>query len=78
MTEQFLEALNDKHVFALAFAAWAYVVWHFGSKITTELKQVVDKIRHMNYMVSNRLTKIEAHLEHNDPNFKPFRNGDSD
>jgi len=75
MWEAILDILKDNTLLSVAFAAWAWVVFHFGRQITVELRILTDKTRQMNYIISNRLTKIEAHLEHSDDNFKPFRNG---
>lgn len=77
MFEQVLTILQDNTVFALAFCAWAWVVWHFGRKLTTEVATLSDRIRQMNYMLSNRLTKVEAHLEQGDRPFHPYRNGEA-
>jgi len=75
MWETLLELLQDHTIMSLAFLAWAWVVFHFGSKITAEIRDLSKKTQEMNYTLSNRLTKIEAHLEHSDDNFKPYRNG---
>lgn len=75
--DELLVFLNNNNFLAVAFAAWAYVVWHFGMKISNQVSAMSEKLRSVSYMVSNRLTKIEAHLEHNDPNFKPYRNGEN-
>jgi hypothetical protein len=77
MWETILGTLQNNSVMSVAFLTWAYVVFHFGRQITKELKVLTDKTRQMNYLLSNRLTKIEAHLEHETANFKPYRNGNS-
>lgn len=76
MEEAILKVLENNGVLAAAFAAWAYVVWHFGQKLLAEVQDLNERVRQINYSVSNRLTKIEAHLE-SGGDFKPYRNGDS-
>ena len=64
---------------AIAFAMWAYVVWYFGNKILAEIKALSIKLSSINFYLSNRVTKIESHLEsHSEHNFFPYRNGDHD
>lgn len=62
-----------------AFALWAYVVWYFGNKILREIKAMSIKLSGINFYLSNRVTKIESHLEsHSEHNFHPYRNGEND
>ena len=77
MWETILQILQDNTLLSLAFLAWAWVVWHFGSRITNQLEKLATKISRLEYYHANRITKIESHLEsHSEHNFIPYRNGD--
>lgn len=75
MWDTILKLLQDHTIMSLAFLAWAYVVWHYGRKISDELEVLTESTNKMNYILSNRITKVEAHMEHMDDSFKPYRNG---
>lgn len=73
--DQVVAILENHSVFAVAFALWAIVVFHFGRQIMHELRIIHDYMRAMNYKLSNRITKVEAHLEHKE-GFTPYSNGE--
>ena len=76
MTAALLEILQNNSVFGVAFLIWAWVVWSMGQRILRQLSDLTKKVSAMNYKLSNRLTKVEAHLE-SDSDFKPYRNGET-
>jgi hypothetical protein len=75
MAEAFLELLQENSVLSFAFLAWAWVVWYFGRHIMRELRSINRRMQDMNFLLANRVTKIEAYLER-DGDFVPYRNGD--
>lgn len=75
MIDAVLEILKVNGVLSLAFLSWAWVVWHFGRHIMRELQSIHRRMQDVNFYLSNRLTKIESHLERNG-DFRPYRNGD--
>lgn len=79
-----LAKINNVNVLAVAFAIWAFVVWHIGRSIVHKIEEagkqleiLNDRVRTVNYKLSNKITNIEAHLRHADPKFSPFKNGDT-
>lgn len=74
MTDIIVEILKDNTIFAVAFTAWAYVVWYYGRKISGDLQSLSERLQQFHLKTSNRITKIEGHLEEKS-DFHPYRNG---
>lgn len=71
-----LDAHGYLGALALAFFAWAFVVWHLGMRVLRRLDALGKDLIAVRYILANRITKIEAHLEgHEAHKFEPYRNG---
>lgn len=72
---QILQAFETSGLLTLAFAAWAIVVWRLGRAIINKLDSLQTGVNKSHFYLSNRITKVEGHLENKDEGFRPYRNG---
>lgn len=73
MFDAVLGILGNNSVFAVAFTLWAFVVLHFGQKISQKLEELSRTLYQVHYKTSNRITSIESYLAGAKGDFKPYK-----